>query len=361
MIDWTECLPEQTGVDAVGLAKALELVTARGAAAQLCVLRDGLVVLDRTVNCEPGSLFWAFSASKPFVALLVHLLAERGQLSLDDRVADYWPRFGQRGKDGITIRQVLQHRSGVPVARGVLADALAMTDWDRAVRQIERARPVRPVGGPPAYHIISYGFILGEVVRRVSGVGVREFLTTEFLAPLELRDTYLGLPKPLGSSGVPVRIPGSRLRQVYLNRPSTRTAVIPSAGVSTTARDLARFYQMLLDGGQGNDVRVLRAATIQEARRPSSDGEWDQILNLPVRWAQGFQLGGPSSDLARTRAMGRLSTLETFGHNGSSCCIGWADPSRRVAFAYLTNLLQPGRTGAVHQAAVADAILASCD
>src|SRR5581483_10515332 len=115
-----------------------------GAAAQICVLREGRVVLDRSVGCQPDSLFWIFSASKPFVALLVHQLAERGALRLDDRVAAYWPRFGQRGKDTITIRQVLQHRSGVPVASSLLGDGLAMTPWDRAVRHVERARPRWP-------------------------------------------------------------------------------------------------------------------------------------------------------------------------------------------------------------------------
>ena len=97
MIDWTECLPGQAGVRASGLARAVELVQARGVAAQLCVLRDGNVVLDRTVNCQPGSLFWTFSASKPFVALLVHLLAERGQLSLDEPVATYSAGFRPTG------------------------------------------------------------------------------------------------------------------------------------------------------------------------------------------------------------------------------------------------------------------------
>ena len=122
----------------VVVARALDLVQARGAAAQLCVVREGQVVLDRGFGCSPHALFWTFSASKPFVALLVHLLAQRGELTLDDRVAEHWPRFGRHGKESVTIRQVLQHRSGLPVARGAARDALAMTDWDRAVRQVEQ-------------------------------------------------------------------------------------------------------------------------------------------------------------------------------------------------------------------------------
>jgi CubicO group peptidase (beta-lactamase class C family) len=121
--------------------RVIELVEARGAAAQLCVLHRGRVVLDHAVGCAPSDLFWTFSTSKPYTALLVHRLAERGKLDLDDPVAAHWPAFGQRGKDGITIRQVLQHRAGVPFARSLVADALAMSDWDRAVRDVERARP----------------------------------------------------------------------------------------------------------------------------------------------------------------------------------------------------------------------------
>lgn len=351
-----------SSLDPAGLAEAVRLVRARGVVAQLCLLRAGEIVLDEAIGCQPDALFWIFSASKPFVAILVHRLAQRGALALDDPVARYWPEFGQRGKQEITIRQVLQHRSGLPVARSVLADGLAMTNWRRSVRHLERARPSWPAGQGPAYHIISYGFILGELVRRVTGVPVREHLATELCQPLGLRDTYLGLTDEVWHRRVPLRVRGSAAwpRAAYFNRRATRYAVIPAAGVSTTARDLARFYQVLLDGGVRDGVQVIDPAAIEAARRPSSDGEWDQLLGSPVRWAQGFQLGGPVEDGRWPRAMGGLSSPLTFGHNGSKCCIGWADPSRGLAFAYLTDLLPRGREGSRHQAAVADAILAAC-
>src|SRR5216683_1581154 len=171
-IDWTECPPRRAGVDAAALERVLELVRARGAVAQLCVLRDGQVVLDRRFGCRADALFWVFSVSKPFVALLVHLLAERGELALDDPVAACWPAYARDGKDAITIRHVLTHRAGVPVSsRSLLGDAMAMTSWDRAVRQAESARPRWPAGQVPAYHTLSYGFILGELLRRVTGAG----------------------------------------------------------------------------------------------------------------------------------------------------------------------------------------------
>jgi CubicO group peptidase (beta-lactamase class C family) len=362
MTDWTECAPQQAGIAAHGLDRALGLVTARGAVAQLCVLRDGKVVLDRGFGCGPDALFWIFSASKPFVALLVHLLAERGQLSLDDRVASHWPEFGQGGKESITVRQVLQHRSGLPVARSKTRDALAMPDWQRSVRHIEEARPSWPPGQVPAYHYISYGFILGELVRRVSGTGLPDILAAEFLGPLGLRDTYLGLPGDLWPRHVPIRGrgPAGRISQAFVNRHATRQAVIPAAGISATARDLARFYQALLAGGQLDGVRILEPETIEQARLPSSEGETDRFLRLPIRWSQGFQLGGVSREGATHRPMGRLASRQAFGHNGSNCCIAWADPARRLVFVYLTDRLATGDQGARHMASVSDAIVSAC-
>ena len=142
------------------------------------------------------------------------------------------------------------------------------------------------------------------------------------------------------------------------NRRRVRAAVVPAAGISTTARDLARFYQSLLDAGQGANP-VFTAGTVSEACRPTSDDDLDRLLGTRVRWAQGFQLGGPDDGSGRGRAMGRLSSTLTFGHNGSNCCIGWADPTRGLAFAYVTNLL-PAGGGRGHQRDVADAILAAC-
>jgi CubicO group peptidase (beta-lactamase class C family) len=147
--------------------------------------------------------------------------------------------------------------------------------------------------------------------------------------------------------------------RVGLNRRAARRAVVPAAGISTTARDLARFYQALLQGGELDGVRVVNSATIEQATLPSSEGETDRLLNLPIRWSQGFQLGGPGPD-ARRPPMGRLSSPSTFGHNGSNCCIAWADPTRRLVFAYLTALLPPRHEGADHISSVSDAINAAC-
>jgi CubicO group peptidase (beta-lactamase class C family) len=347
------------------LAPALALVRERGCPAQICVIASGQVAADQAFGCQPDALFFLFSAGKPLVALAVHMLAERGALALDDPVARYWPAFGQRGKDAITIRQVLQHRGGLPVARTVALDALTMTNWDACVRAIERARPAYPPGQVPAYHVLSYGFILGELVHRVTDVSIRDFVHAELLSPLGLRDTYVGLPRELWARHVPVRGRGAAelATQLVINRRATRQAVIPAASVSSTARDLARLYQALLNGGELGGARVLRAQTIRQATRASSDGETDQLLKLPVRWSEGFQLGGERKGSGRIGGgpgpMGALASRTAFGHNGSYVCLGWADPERQVAVGYLTARLVCRAAGARHLSAVSDAILAA--
>jgi CubicO group peptidase (beta-lactamase class C family) len=353
-------------VQAGRLDAAVALATARGCPAQLCVIHRDQVVLDQAIGCRPDSLFFLFSASKPLTALLVHLLAERGELGLDDPVARYWPEFGQRGKQAITIRQVLQHRSGLPVARNMAADALTMTDWTASVRALERAAPAYPPGLVPAYHVLSYGFLLGELVQRVTGAPVRDFLHAALLGPLGLRDTYLGLPAGQWARHVPVSGRGAAelATSLMVNRRGVRQAVIPAASVSATASDVARLYQALLNGGELDGVRVLRPETILAARRPSSDGETDRYLKLPVRWGEGFQLGGERGGRERLGGrfspMGQRSSPLAFGHNGSYVCIGWADPERQLAVAYLTGKLVSRAAGARHMASVSDAILTTC-
>ena len=363
--------PVPRGMDPVPLERAWDLVVRRGAPAQLCVIRDGHVVLDRSYRCEPGALFWIFSAGKPYTAMLVHLLAERGELSLDDPVARWWPEFAQHGKGGITIRHVLQHRAGLPTAGSFLGDALAIADWDRSVRRIERAHPRWPAGEVPAYEILTFGFILGELVRRVMGVPVAELLRTEILEPLGVHDTHLGLPDAAWSRHVPLRIRGplGLPVQVVLNQQRTRRAVIPSAGISTTARDLGAFYDMLLNDGRVRSARpdgepsgavILRPETVAAARVATSHDEVDRFAGFAMRWSQGFQLGGDGSPADLRGSLGRLDLPRAFGHNGSSCCIGWADPDSGIAFAYLTNRFDGRRAGADHQLALAGAVLEAC-
>lgn len=359
-----ECDPADVGMDVSALSRALDIVRARGAVAHVHVMRHGRVVLDRAVGCRHDALFWIFSAGKPYLAVLVHRLADEGLLRLDDPVAAYWPGFARNGKAAITVRHVLRHRTGLAAGAALLGDALAMRDWDRSVRRVERARPRWPAGAVPGYSPLAYGFILGELVARVTGRAVPEVLREEVLSPIGASDTYAGLPDERWPDRVPVRVRGAAgaIVAATINRRATRRAVIPAAGVSTTARDLARLYLVLLRDSGG----LLRPGTLARATAPSSDGEVDRVVGVPIRWSQGFQLGGPRAaggsppPGGRVGPMGALSSPRTFGHNGSNCCIAWADPDRDLIYAYLTNRIDGRATDIRHHAAVADAVIGAC-
>ncbi|WP_295125631.1 serine hydrolase [uncultured Leifsonia sp.] len=333
--------------------RVTDLVDARGGAAWLTVMRGGEVLLDRRTGCGPDALFYTFSVSKPFVALAVHLLAERGMLRLDDPVAAHWPAYARGGKSDITIRHVLSHRAGVPYSTGsLLGDTVRLTDLRRSVAAAEAARPRWPAGEVVGYHVLSFGFILGELVRRVGGMPVERFIAENLLRPAGLTETTLGLPDGQASRGVPLRAVSAaeHARTLLFNRPRTRAVPVPAAALSTNGRELADFYRLLLAGGEG----VLRPETIAAAREVSSDGEPDRIMGYPVRWAYGFQLGGP---IGLARPTGSRADPRTFGHNGSSICNVWADPVRDLVVAYLTNTADERRRALRHLSDVSDAIL----
>ncbi|GAA0565778.1 serine hydrolase domain-containing protein [Paractinoplanes ferrugineus] len=319
------------------LRRVVGLVERSEALAQLCVIRDGEVVLDRSWGVPADARFLLFSAGKPFTAMLVHRLARRGLLALDDPIVRYWPEFGEFDKGGITLRHVLRHRSGLPYVKSIRGDALNATRWDRSVRALARARPHSAPGEVCAYHMISYGFLLGEVVQRVVGRPLPEVLRSEMFEPAGMRHTWLGGP----GSRVPLSGGPVAMRAVF-NRRLVRDAVVPAATVAGTARDLAAFYQSLLADGSW-----------REATTPTSEGETDQVSGIPIRWSEGFQLGQPG----RERYFGSGSDPLTFGHNGSNACFGWADPGRRLVVAYLTNRLGGGPGRPPYQAALSDAVL----
>lgn len=346
--------------DPVAIGRILHTVLPWSTSWQLTVLQDGEPVLDLAENCAPDDLFWTFSASKPFVALLIHQAAERGLLDLDAPVARYWPEFAGGGKGRITIRQVLRHRTGLPTAGSALGDALAMPSWERTIRRIERARLATSPPEAPAYQFVIFGFVLGEVLQRVTGEPIAARMRREILDPLGLADTHLGLPpaqwarhRAIHAEGI-----GATAAQRFLNRRSTWEAVIPSAGIATTSRDLAAFYDELLRTRRGEGSGIVTRKTLRRALRPTSEGEWDLFARSRIRWSEGFQLGGPRGDAADPATLGAAGR-KAFGHNGSNSCFGWADPKRRLAVAYLTDRLPRTAAGMRQMADTTAAIIAA--
>jgi CubicO group peptidase (beta-lactamase class C family) len=317
--------------------------------AQLVVLRHGRVVVDlaaglanlrRRKPVTPETPFLTWSTSKPFTAMCIHHLAEAGLIDLDAPVATYWPEFGCKGKQSATIRHVLLHQAGIPI-RGLYKQLFLWSRWNLVTRNIASLRAEYQPGTKTAYHTVNYGFILGEVVRRVSGRPVRVYLHEHFLQPLGLKSTALGLPPAWRSQAAGI-YSGHKAQNgavVIFNIPRIRGAVIPAATLHSTGRDLATFFQMLLNDGVYAGRQYVQTLTIRQATTLGYEG-YDHTIARPMRWALGFQVGGTFGDNdPDLNIFGHASSLNTFGHAGQGSCIAWADRDQQLVLAFTCNRL----------------------
>lgn len=335
-------------------------------AIQLCVRRRGEVLLDRAIGHargngpddppgEPKVLattetpFNIFSAAKAVTAMLIHLLDQRDVLRLDDRVCEYIPEFAIRTKQWITIRHVLIHRAGLPNPPPEAMDLRNLADPAAVVRILCDMKITGRPGRQLAYHAVTGGFILGEVVQRVTGKSIRTLLDEEIRGPLGFRwlgygvrpeevgqvaSNYFTGPPPLPPlSTILRRALGVEFRQATAmsNDPRFLTSIVPAANVVTTANELSRFYQLLLGGGTLDGVRVFDPRTIRRATAEQSYLELDFTLGLPFRYGMGFMLGGQWLSLYGP------DTAYAFGHLGFTNIVSWADPERQVAAALITS------------------------
>ena len=335
-------------------------------AISICLRRHGQVVLDRAIGhshgngpnspkgerevlATPATPFVLYSATKAITAMVVHLLDERGELHIGDRVCDYIPEFGTGGKDAITIGHVLSHRAGVPTVPREAMDLDNLGDRALIVRLLADAELTSRPGRALAYHAVSGGFILGEVVERATGRSIRDVLRTEILEPLGFRWMNYGVdPSDLGvvatdhATGIPVVPPISWVLERALgmpfnkvvdagNDPRMRTGIVPAGNGVATANELSRFYELLRNGGELDGVRIFDPRTIRRARAEQSYHEIDLTLGLPQRFSLGFMLGSKYLSLYGT------DTEQAFGHLGFTNIIGWADPERALAGGILTS------------------------
>jgi len=293
--------------------------------------------------------FNIFSAAKAVTAMVIHLLDQRDALRLDDPVGDYIPGFAVGSKQWITIRHVLSHRAGIPNVPPEAMQLDQLADPEGIVRLLCALRLSGRPGRQLAYHAITGGFILGALVERVTGLTIREFFDREFRQPLGFRWMSYGVPREDVDqvvrnyfTGPPVLPPVSYLLRRALgvdfrratelaNDPRFLTAIVPAANVIVNANELSRFYQLLLDGGSQNGVRIFDPRTIRRATSESSYFEIDFTLGLPIRYGMGFMLGGDWLSLFGP------DTRRAFGHLGLTNIVSWADPERRVAAAVLTS------------------------
>ncbi|MFD9979236.1 serine hydrolase domain-containing protein [Streptomyces massasporeus] len=335
----------------------------RGAA--VAVYRDGRKVVDLwggtrdvdgTAPWERGTAQVVRSATKGVAAAVLLLLHQRGHLDLDAPVGHYWPEFKAQGKERVLVRHVLNHRAGLPVLDRPLTPQEAL-DPLRGPAAVAAQAPAWEPGTDHGYHALTYGWLLDELVRRVTGQSTGQWLASQVTGPLGL-DLWLGLPeseagrvgrvgrvegaeptgglraRPKRSVTEAYEDPDSLTRRAFAaispfpdqNDPAYRASALPATNAMATADGLARFYATLI-GDTAGSARLFTPRTVELARAEESAGP-DRVLVVGTRFGLGYMLHGSASPLL---------TPGSFGHPGRGGALGFADPETGIAFGYVTN------------------------
>ncbi len=328
----------------------------------LCLRRRGKVMLHRSIGhsrgggpgeeterASPDTWWNLFSASKCVTAMLVHLLAERRQLSLSDPVADWIPAFGRNGKEGITLQHLLSHRAGLSaMPKGVVNPAL-LHQPGAILDILCDLAPESTPGQTLSYHAVTTGFLFGEVVKRASGRDLRTLLDEEVRQPLGFshfqygvpeshlhrvaREVHTGPPPPRPFAGILEKSLGLTMEGVMevVGDPRFLTAVVPSGNIIGTSDDICRFFELLRCGGILEGKRIFAEETVRSAVAPSGPTTLDRTILLPLRYGMGFMLGGEVYGFYGPR------TPQAFGHLGFTNVLAWADPEREISVALMNN------------------------
>lgn len=353
----------------------------------LVVRRQGQIVMKRGIGClrgtapgekgprvplEPDAPISMFSASKAVTALLAHKLVEQGKLRLEDKVAKHIPEFAQRGKDKVTVRQLLAHRAGIPLLPIKSPNPELLRHWDAIVDMLCGAEPSDAKFQKQAYHALTAGFIVGELVRRVSGRELPELLRDWIAKPLGCQHMTYGLkpklrelsppnvftgPKPFW----PINVYAKRILGVSFedavegsNSDAFLSGIVPAGNIYASADDACRVFQMLLDGGTWQGKRLFEEATVKEAIRPVGPMQIDGILRIPIRYSAGFMLGENPFGLYGPKC------AHAFGHLGFVSVLCWADPSRDISVALMNTGKSMAPAGVTRLARVLGAISRAC-
>jgi len=325
---------------------------------QVAVYRRGELVVDavagiadpatgRTVRSDTP--FYNFSIVKGAAATLAHMLAERGLFGYDTPLVDIWPEFGAHGKQKVTVRHILSHTAGVP---GIPLDTTAedLCDWNKMCAAIADSELWWEPGTKIGYHAYTFGYLVGEIVRRATGKPISQVLREEISGPLGVGDElYFGMPRsehhrlavledaevadagmfsamppdlPMFKAGPMTLIPTAQLG----NREDILAADIPAGG-KTSARAIARMYAALL--GEVDAVRLIPPARLREATAVAMSGT-DEIFGMPTRWGLGYSIGGLGSG---------SSSSSVFGVGGAGGSFACGDTATGIAFAVTKNRL----------------------
>ena len=343
-------------------------------------LWGGVADVETTRPWDEDTLQLVFSTTKGVAAICTHLLAQRGGLDLDAPVAALWPEFAAGGKDRITTRDLLSHRAGLPVVDQPITPDEALA-WDPIVERLAAQQPVWEPGTAHGYHALTYGWLVGEVVRRATGRSLGQFLADELAGPLGL-ELWIGLPESeeprvstlIGSewsmsatlgeellASLPEEIralvvafadpEGVSQRALTVTTPpmdwnsrAVHAGEVPAANGIGTARSLAKLYAACV--GEVDGSRILDPATVEDATCTQSEGA-DQVLMVETRFGSGFFLPSAFSPLFGTTS---------FGHAGAGGSLAFADAEHELGFAYVMNRMQQNLAGDPRTIALIDAV-----
>lgn len=322
--------------------------------AALAVYRAGKPVVDlwaghkdraRTRPWQRGTLINVYSTTKGIVATAAALLVEQGKLRYDDPVVKHWPEYGQHGKEKTTVAQLLSHQAGLPgFAEPTTVEQ--MYDWKRCCAALARQRPMWTPGQKTSYHAMTWGFLVGEVVRRVSGQTVGALIASHIAAPLG-SDFYVGLPdslEPLVAQMLGPRHPpdmsgmtfppealaalvNPQLEGEVCNARAWRAAEIPAANGQATANGVARVYAALANKGVLDGQRLMKGETIMTMTQIQK-GRTDVLLGFTDNWAMGVSFNQQN---------GLGPSPQTFGHGGWGGSLGCANLEAQVGIGYVCN------------------------
>ncbi len=333
-----------------------------GAAA--CVSVHGTVVADlwggwrdsgQHQPWQRDTLVNVFSVGKGMIAVATARLIGQGQLDPDAAVARYWPQFAASGKADVTVRQLLSHQAGLPAFRRQMP-AGSMLDWTIMTSALAAESPWWPPGQQHGYHVNTFGFLAGELIRRITGLTPGTMLRRKIAGPLGA-DVHIGLgsaehgrvaeflwPRLQADPGR-AEISPDRLMTYHayfnppglsgagvVNTPAWRIAEVPSANAHATAAGVARIYAALAEGGAVDGVRIVDSAALIAATEEQVYGH-DLVLQRPTRFGLGFQLTHPERQLGR----GPMA----FGHYGAGGSVGMCDPEAGIALGYVTSQMGP--------------------
>jgi CubicO group peptidase (beta-lactamase class C family) len=325
---------------------------------QVAVYRHGELVVDAVAGiADPATErpvtsatpFYNFSIGKGAASAIAHMLAERGLFDYDTPVAELWPEFAAHGKSAVTVRHVLTHSAGVP---GIPADTTVedLCDWDKMCGAIADAEPWWEPGTKVGYHAYTFGYMVGEIVRRTTGKPISQVLAEDVAGPLGVpNEIYFGMPESEHGrlarledaegaaemmSAMPADLPMFKAGPLTVfptaelgNRTDILAADIPACG-KTSARAIARMYAALL--GEVDGVRLISAQRLGQVATAAASGI-DEIFGNPSTWGLGFAIGLPGSSAQ--------DAPTAFGMGGAGGSFAYADTATGIAFALTKNRL----------------------